>query len=294
MSDLTIDDSVRGLIRMLEERLERAGIVSARAEAEWLLAEALGTPRTELYLREEPLEPQLIEAILGLLAQRVHGEPLQYVLRSTEFWGHRLAVAPGVFIPRPETEVLVERAIHHLQGVRRRTSALIRVLDVGTGSANIPISLTRAIASCVVVAVELSWEALCIAWTNIQAHHVGDRIHLIRSDWTTAVHGTFDLLISNPPYVCTAAVEREAASGRQREPRMSLDGGGDGMMFHRRLFAEAARLLSPDGVLGFECAETQAHPLASFASRQPWVKRVEIVEDLAGRPRGLFIEKRDQ
>ena len=300
---------------MVEGRLREAGIESARAEAEWLCAELLGVSRTDLYVRAESLDPETVEALQGWLIRRVHGEPLQYLIGHTEFFGHRLHVGPGVFIPRPETEVLTEQAIQSLRSLDR--SRAFMVLDVGTGSANIAISLAQAVPACVAIAVELSWEALCVAKTNVETHHVQDRVWLIQSDWTSALAGLpapslpdprqrnreekagFDLIVSNPPYVSTRELDRltvnpalQGGVNGQGEPRMSLDGGPDGMVFHRRLIAEVPRLLACGGAVVVECAEAQVEPLRRLASAQAWVKRVRVFEDLASRPRGLCIQTR--
>lgn len=303
MMALTEAQDVRSLIKKLDARLREAGVVTARAEAEWLLAESLGMSRTELYLQEEPIKEPIIGSILELLKRRIKGESLQYLLGHTDFLGLRLTVSPGVFIPRPETEVLTQQAIQHLGTVIQQGTPSVLVLDVGTGSANIAISLAHAIPTCVVIGVELSWDALRVAKANVDTHRLHDRVRLIQSDLTSGVRGSFDLVISNPPYVsrdeleqlggCPACAERgggdDGAAGRQ-EPRVALDGGPDGMAFHRRLIAEAPRLLARGGALCVECAEAQARPLVRLVSAQGWVKHARVIEDLAGRPRGLWIE----
>ena len=288
---------IRRLVRRVEGVLREGGIASARAEAEWLLAGRLGTNRTELYLSEARLGEQDLETIDRWVIRRLRGEPLQYLAGYTEFCGHRLAVSRDVLIPRPETETVVEQAIGHLRGLARRGIAPY-VLDLGTGSGNIAISLAHAIASCAVVAVELSWDALRVARTNLLRHRLDDRVQLIQADWTDglASHsmaalrgGPFDLVISNPPYVPTGALERlprEVGS----EPRLSLDGGHDGLALHRRLVAKAPHLLRRGGVLSMECAESQAEPLRDLVGGQPWVRQVLVINDLAGRPRGLWVE----
>ncbi len=225
-----------------------------------------------------------------LVARRITGEPLQYLLGFTECCGHRLEVGPGVFIPRPETEVIMERALAYLRTMTSQAPAKTTVLDLGTGSANIAIRLAHAVPTCLVIAVELSWEALRIAKRNVEHHQLGDRVTLIQADWTSALRGPFHLIVSNPPYVTTEELAKlPLCDGR--EPRMSLEGGADGMAFHRRLMAEASRLLFPGGAICMECAPMQAHVLAEGALRQPWVARVHAFEDLAGRPRGVWITR---
>ena len=279
------------MIQDVEARLRCAGGECARAEAEWLVAEALGlTRRTELYLYEAPVGPEALERIEAWVSRRADGEPLAYVTGSTEFCGHRFQVSPAVLIPRPETEVVAEQAIARLRRLQRGARPRPRVLDLGTGSGNIAISLAVAVPSCVVVAVELSWDALCIARANIARHGLARRVSLIQADWAGgAVQQRFDVIVSNPPYVSTPDVERLPESVRW-EPRCALDGGADGLGGYRVLVDRMPAWLSPGGMVGFECGETQGETLSALCAQQPWAKRVDAVHDLAGRRRGLFIE----
>ena len=279
----------RGLVMKLERRLREAGISASRPEAEWLVADSLGLRRTEVYLREGLLPPESLELIVARAARRVQGEPLQYVLGSCEFYGHRLSVGPGVFIPRPETEVLVEEAIRALQWrAARGDQHPLRILELGAGTGAVAISLAKAVPTCIVVAVELSWMALQVARTNVITHRVEPRLRIVQADWTAGIRGPFDMIVSNPPYVLDEEVR--FLNGRTGDPAMSLNGGRDGMTFHRRLLADAGQLLSTGGALLMECAEGQALPLQQMGRALPWVKTARIYEDLAGRPRGLFID----
>jgi len=273
---------LRDLVAEMEAQLKAAGMATPRAEAEWMVAEALGVSRTELYLRDEPVGAAAVERVRGWAARRVAGEPLQYILGSAPFCGLNLSVRPGVFIPRPETEVLAERAVRHLQGLGRPAT----VLELGTGSGAIAIALARAVSTCVVVAVELSWEALQVAQANCAAHGVRDCVRLIQADWAAAVRGPFDVVLSNPPYVPTQDIPPTLG-----DPRLALDGGLDGLEWHRRLLADMPRLLTGGGVLGAECDERQAGALLALAQAQPWIRDTALYADLAGRPRGIWITR---
>lgn len=278
--------TARELIGELEVRLREAGVASPRVEAEWLLADTLGMRRTELYLRDGPISSAQRESLQERLSRCLSGEPLQYVLGSCDFFGHRFAISPGVFIPRPETETLAELAIEFL----RRRAAVGQapwVLELGTGSGCLAISLAKAVPTCIVVAVELSWMALQVARTNVITHRVEHRLRLVHTDWTTGIRGPCDMIVSNPPYVPDEEVR--SLDGRTGDPALSLNGGRDGMAFHRRLLADAGQLLSAGGALLMECAEGQALPLQQMGQALPWAKAVRIYEDLAGRPRGLCL-----
>ena len=160
MSELETLARPRDLIGELEARLCQAGIASARAEAEWLVADTLGVRRTDLYLWDEPMSPAQVDVLQERVSRRLSGEPLQYVLGTVEFLGHRLAVNPLVLIPRPETEALAVEAIAALRALVASSREPVRVLDVGTGSGCLAISLAHAVEACTITALELSWNTL--------------------------------------------------------------------------------------------------------------------------------------
>ena len=292
MIELETLASPRELIGELEARLCEAGIVSARAEAEWLVADTLDVSRTDLYLWDGPISSAQAAELEVRLSRRLSGEPLQYVLGAVEFLGHRLAVNPSVLIPRPETEALAVEAIAALRALVASARGPVRVLDVGTGSGCLAISLAHAVEACAITALELSWNTLQTARANVLAHHLDERIHLIQSDWTSGVGGLFHLIVSNPPYVPTDELAR-LSEGVRREPRESLDGGPDGMRFHRRLLVDAGRLLAPGGWLWMECAESQADALRGCAAGCAWASEVSVANDLAARPRIVGVRRRD-
>ncbi len=282
---------VTQLLRAGIHRLEAAGIVHARAEAEWLLSHLMGCAPLELYLEERPVPERLAEEFFARLTRRAAGTPLQYVLGETEWCGARIRVAPGVFIPRPETEAVVDAAREALRRRAAQVSRPMRLLDLGTGSGCMAIALAQALPACVVVGIELSWEALCVARSNIRRHGLAARVPLVQGDWATAVTGPFDGVVSNPPYVPSAHVERLPLDVRQ-EPRRSLDGGPDGLCHLWQVIEQAPRVLAPEGILALECGEEQAGILSQAVAARAWVKAVAGIADLAGRPRGLLIYSR--
>ena len=263
----------------------------ARHEAEWLLSRLVNASPLELYLREEELPQEAINHFFAQIEARAAGAPLQYLLGETEFCGTRCVVAPGVFIPRPETEAIVEAAVETLRARAANMGRALRVLDLGTGSGCIAVALAKAVSTCVVVGVELSWKALCIARRNVERHDLEGRVHLVHGQWTDALRGAFDGIISNPPYVPSAHVDCLPLDVRQ-EPRLSLDGGPDGMRVLFQLMALAPRLLAAGGIMALECGEEQVTQLLRAVQGSPWVASVKAVHDLAGRPRGILIHAR--
>jgi release factor glutamine methyltransferase len=274
------------LIREGSHRLRAAGMEHARYEAEWLLGRLLDTKPLEMYLRQPPIPADVAERFLSQIDARCAGTPLQYLLGEADFFGRSFAVAPGVFIPRPETEAVVAQALAALRAMGRPR----RLLDLGAGSGCIAVTLACELPACVVIGVELSWEALRCARRNALRHGVADRVRLIQGDWTAPAGGAFDGIVSNPPYIPSGQVDRLPLDVRQ-EPRLSLDGGPDGLRDLLAVLREAERLLAPEGLLALECGEEQVGLLLDAAARAAWVQKVLPLQDLAGRPRGVLLTR---
>ena len=279
------------IIRAGMTRLRNAGIQPARSEAEWLLSQLLGRAPLDLYFQEEPLTTEIATRFFGQIDARAMGVPLQYLLGEAEFFGRRFHVEPGVFIPRPETETVVEVALEALREQEQRLGRPLRIAELGTGSGCIAITVAQALPTCLVVAVELSWKALRVAEENIRRHGLTTRIQLVQGSWTTPLRGRFDGIISNPPYVPSAQMNRLPPDVRH-EPRLSLDGGDDGTRDVQELMRQAPAALASGGLLVLECGEEQVEPLARMAVHAPWVRHVKSFHDLVGRPRGLLITRR--
>jgi release factor glutamine methyltransferase len=271
--------------------LAAAGSETPRLDAEVLLRHLLGIDRTALFLRlREPLPPDLARRFERLVARRAGGEPVAYLTGEREFMGLPFRVAPGVLIPRPETEILVEWALDWLS---RRPAA--RVVDVGTGSGAIALSLARLLPPArrgAIVAAELSPEALRIAAHNRAALGVGDRVRFVRGDLATWLGGQVDLLLANLPYL---RLEQIAANRwLAAEPALALAGGADGLDLIRRLAADLPRLLSPGGAAGFEIDPAQADAVAALLAVTLPSGAVSILPDLAGLPRHVIVERANE
>lgn len=276
------------LVREATRCLQAAGIEAAQREAEWLLSRLLGTAPLALYLEEREVPTDRATQFLSQIDARAAGKPLQYLMGDTEFLGERIRVAPGVFIPRPETEAIVEAALPALRTRQARLGRPLRLLDLGTGSGCIAVLLAKRLPPCAVVAVEVSWDALRIARQNVEQHQLTGSVHLVQGQWLKPIRGDLDGIVSNPPYIPSRQVDQLPLDVRQ-EPRLSLDGGEDGMRIVRQVITEAPRVLRPGGLLAVECAEEQVAPLLRIASTDPRVKTVSPLHDMARRPRGLLI-----
>ena len=284
---------VEQLLRAGASRLDDAGVERPRVEAEWLLADALQTTPLTMQLDHLPVAPEAAARYLDWIAERARGVPLQYVTGQAAFFGMMFDVQPGVFIPRPETEALVERIVQYLKPTHpdsAQPNRMRQVVDAGTGSGCIAAALAVALPACLVIGIEVSWFALLIAQRNLNRHGLLDRVRLVQGRWLEPIIGRVDVIVSNPPYVPTEQVDRLPLNVRQ-EPRVSLDGGIDGLRDVDRLLALAPDRLSAGGLLAMECGEEQAMPLCHRVAGLPWVATVQPWHDLAGRPRGLLVKR---
>lgn len=263
--------------------LTRSGSATPRLDADLLLAEVLGVERHVLYMEtDRRLTPGEQQRFSEFLDRRQAGENMAYILGRKEFYSLTFAVSRAVLIPRPETEVLVDLARERL-----RDSAAPRVLEVGTGSGCLPITLAVHATDARFTASDLSPEALEVARRNAETHGVSNRIRFVQADGFGGLCGEepFDLILSNPPYIRTAEISTLDAGIRRYEPRLALDGGEDGLAFYRREIPNLPPHLKPAATVLFEIGRDQADAVsglfrAAFPDRQ-----VRIHSDLAGRPR---------
>jgi len=267
--------TVRDLLVAATEELERAGVPSARVDAEWLLAHALGVSRTQLYANGDEAPADRERLFRELVARRATREPLAYVLGE---WGFRrlsLRVDPRVLIPRPETEAVVERCLELLAG-----EAEPRVLDVGVGSGAIALAIADEQPGARVVATDNSPEALAVAEENRARAGLGSRVELVQGELFAGLEGPFDLVVSNPPYVRPEEVESLEPEVARFEPREALIAHG----VTEAIAKGALPRLAPEAPLVLEAADGEARAVAALLTGLGYAD-VRIGEDLAGRER---------
>jgi release factor glutamine methyltransferase len=233
------------------------------------------------------LRPAQIEVYVDAVRRREGGVPLPYVLGRVEFFGLDFVVTPDVLIPRPETELLVEHALAYLESQAFLNSPGA-VIDVGTGSGCIAISLAVTLRNLQVTAIDIDAAALKVARSNGLRHGVEDRVHYVLGDLLTPVAGPFKLILSNPPYIAEGEWQDLPASVRQ-EPRSALLSGPDGLAAVRRLLDQASSRLAPGGLLLIEIGSEQAHMVQALARAVFPGAQIEIHPDLAGLPRLLTV-----
>lgn len=277
------EETCSSAVLRLAEALQSAGIEEPSREARLLLCAALDVPMARLVAYPEtPLGEHA--ARLGLwAARRLRREPLSRIRGSREFYGRNFVTSAAVLDPRPETEILVETA---LQRLKEAGLAAPRILDLGTGSGAIIISLLIEKPEAKGIAVDLSVEALRVAVRNAASLGVADRLTPFEGDLFSPVSGMFDLIISNPPYIPSADLSGLEPEVRDFDPALALDGGADGLSFYRRIIAEAPRHLVEGGLLGLELGIHQARAVR-FLAEQAGFGDIRIHFDLSGIERHL-------
>jgi release factor glutamine methyltransferase len=294
-----IEDCERGLMDDRTGPLEKMMLVgdslpaiaarlktdSPGQDAQLLLAEVLNRSRTWLAAHAEAaLTPAELESVEGAVARLEAGEPLPYVIGHWEFFGLDFGLTPDVLIPRPETELLVEKAIAFL----RAASGRLTVADVGTGSGAIGIAIARHVPTSHIVATDISAPALEIAKQNALKHKLADRIEYIHCDLLPPDHETrFDLICANLPYIPTHTLQNLRVY--RREPTIALDGGADGLDLIRRLLGKSTEHLARGGVMMLEIESTQGAMAVSLAQSAFPAARIVLHKDLADHDRLLDI-----
>ena len=267
------------VIRQTQHTLETVGIPDARLEAEVLLTNILQMPRHRIYAyQEQDVTSQQEEFLARMVERRLKREPLAYILGHKEFYGVDLAVRPGVMIPRPETELLVEQALF-LSMMHMEAGELV-IAEPGTGSGAISINLAMHLPMARIYATELYPEALKVAAYNIDRHNVADRVTLLQGNLLEPVQEKADIIVANLPYVSTGEIPRLQPE-IQWEPREALDGGPDGLDVIRRLLRQAQHKLTQNGVIILEIDPHQVQPLEELAQELFPKATITTEQDLA-------------
>jgi release factor glutamine methyltransferase len=280
----TIADAIHQAANVLADR----GVSGARLDAEVLLRFMLGLDRTQLFTRlREPLSPDEVVRFGELIARRRAGVPVAYLTGRREFMGLSFAVGPGVLIPRPETEVLVEWALDWL-----RDRSGMTVVDVGTGTGAIALSIAalRSGSSDRVIGVDRSKSALGYAKDNRQELGLVAKVHLVGGALVTWCGGSVDLVVANLPYL--RPDQREDNPDLRGEPEIALVSGSDGLDAIRGLIADVPRVLAPGGAIALEIDPSQADAVRKLARAALPDARIEVLKDLAGLDRVAVADRR--
>lgn len=286
------DWTVSGLISWARDYLQKHEVSASRLSGELLLAEVLGCGRVDLYLRfDQPLAPNELAAFKKLIIRRRQGEPVAYILGRREFWGLDLACGPGVLVPRPETEHLVEETVARLGDEESPA-----ILDLCTGGGAVALALAKELPSAHVTGCDLSEESLTFARQNADNLGLSERITWLLGDlWQpVAAAGTFfEAITANPPYVSEDEWRGLSKEVRDYEPRQALAAGPKGLDLIEPIIAGAGAHLRAQGWLLIEIGAGQAEAVTELAKRAGIFSQIDLVKDLGGIQRVLVCQRGD-
>ncbi len=277
-------------LKQATEHLRAASVLSDLLDAQTLLAEALGKDRTYLIINfNEHLSDEVLKKFQAMIERRAAGEPLQYITGHQEFFGLEFEVVPDVLIPRPETELIVEETIRLVQQDKILNPVIV---DIGTGSGCIAVTLARELNGARVIASDISPSALRVARRNAIRNGVEAHVDFIAADLLGAFAGCSfaDFILSNPPYVSAPEMPALQREVRDWEPRVALTDFNDGLSLYRRLLTDSTARLKPGGYLICEMGYTQSETITAMVDRDAWTEP-RLLDDLQGIPRTLVLQR---
>lgn len=269
----------------MRDRFRAAGLDTPELDARILAQTAFGLDPMALVRKErEVVDDDKLKALDQLAQRRLVGEPISRIIGKREFWGLDFALGDATLDPRPETEMLVEEAVAFLQGRPLKT-----FVDLGTGTGAIAVSILAALPKSKGFATDISDDALAIARQNAERHQVAARLTFRKGPWWGAVPHSelFDLIISNPPYIATEAIETLAPEVRIFDPKAALDGGWDGLEAYRAIASQAIRRMNKGGLMLLEIGYNQGDIVSKIFARAGFGK-VDVRKDLAGLDRMIL------
>ena len=273
------------------EQLVRAGINPGEAaiDVDVYARTILGWDRTRLLLNQHGPVPERLEPRFSdWIARRQRFEPTAYIVGEKEFWGLSFLVTPAVLIPRPETELIVEETMAIAQHTPAQT---LRIADIGTGSGCIAVSIAHQLDRCQIVGTDVSADALAVAATNAARHAVADKITFVCTSYLDGVHGTFDLIAANPPYV--REIDRRGLSADVlQEPHVALFGGDSGLRHIEAVLDAAIAMLKPGGWLVMEFGFGQEDDVRGLVDERAPLRVDRTRADLQGLARTAIIQRR--
>lgn len=290
MAALTFSDATTraDALERVAQFLERRGIDGARRDARELLMAASGLTHLDLVLEPAALLPaSAARRLCDYAGRRAAHEPVSRITGQRGFWTFDLGVAPEVLDPRPDTETLVELALERLSHERDIRHS---ILDLGTGSGAIVCALLAEFQNAEAIAIDMSERACAVARANFLRCGLSDRAMVLRGDWADAIDATFDLVVSNPPYIRSEDIEGLAPEVRLHDPTLALDGGADGLDCYRRIAGDLRRLLAPNGVALFEIGAGQAQDVCALFIAAG-LEIAEIRRDIVGHERVIAAKR---
>lgn len=287
LSGLKAGVSLQQACEVMTQAFRAAGIGEPQADARILAAHALRLTRAQIISHaERKLDQRELDALTARATRRLAREPVSRILGAREFWGLNLAIDPSVLDPRPDTETVVEAALDWI-ATRHLKNEKLRVLDIGVGSGALLLALLSELPAAIGVATDKSIDALKLARSNAQRLGFAERCTFVACNFTDALRGPFDLIVSNPPYISSAEIPALAPEVREHDPLLALDGGKDGLAAYRAIASDAPRLLVPRGRLVMELGQGQAENVSALVRAAGLSIETPIQRDLSGINRAL-------
>jgi release factor glutamine methyltransferase len=286
--------TIQKLLNWTTEYLTGKGIESPRLSAELLLSQTVGLERIELYTQfDRSVPPEQLDQLRDLVKRAGQNEPIAYLVGRTEFYSLQINVTPDCMVPRPETELLAERAIEFLR--TRRTGTQF-VCDLCTGSGCIAVAIAENFSDARIIATDICDSALAVAAGNVRKHKLSDRINLLCGDlFDPVISGLdvneFDLIVSNPPYVSTAEYEKLDKNVKDYEPKKALFAGVDGLDIYSRIIEKAGQFLKPDGALMLEIGYAQGPAVKELLEQTGDFAEIKIEKDFHNNDRIVTAKK---
>jgi len=288
--------TIKNLLDVTTEYLINKNIDSPRLSADLLLAYQLKVSRVKLYLDfDQPLQEPDLNGYRELIKRRINREPIQYIVGVQEFWSMEFNVTPQVLIPRPESEILVEQVISLFKTEMSSRVKHPMVLDLGTGSGILAVSIAKEIENVSVWASDISQDALDIAQANAKKNHLEDRMTFVQGDLWEPFEGQallFDIIVSNPPYIASEDFDSLAPEVRDYEPRLALDGLKGGMYYLEKILLEGASYLQPGGWLLLEMDPKQMPAAFRIIEKNNHFEKRYCIKDYGHRDRVLVAQKK--
>lgn len=290
MIDSAQECTTSGARRQMAEMFRKSGIESPELDARILVGHALGLEHAELAsAAARVLSRKDIDAINALAARRLRHEPVARIIGRKEFWSLPLRVSPATLVPRPETETVVEAALAVIDAGSARARPL-RIVDLGIGTGAILLALLSELPNATGIGSDINPLALETARENARALRLDHRSDFVVSDFGAALGESFDLVVSNPPYIATAELPGLPSEVRDHDPQLALDGGPDGLDCYRRIAGEAARLLRPGGTVVVEIGAGQSAAVTAIFATVGLEPAAPPRADLGGMPRALVFQ----
>ncbi|HIJ49774.1 MAG TPA: peptide chain release factor N(5)-glutamine methyltransferase [Nitrospinae bacterium] len=284
-----MDANINSFLNWSQSQLAEAGVLSPRLDSEIILAHTLNLSRTDLWTQgKRVLSESEVKNVKKFMERRLNREPISLIVGHQEFWSLDFIVDENVLTPRPETELLVETALNFI------LSPTAKILDLGTGSGALAVAMAKEISESKVSAIDIDPKALSIAKKNAERHGVANQIEFIcadlrKCDWS----GCFSMVLSNPPYIKSADIQKIMPEVRNYEPGKALDGGVTGLDFYQAIIPMAIDRLEENGFLILEIGHDQADEVTALLDNFSCYRNVEVIQDYSGYDRVVKAKKKN-